>query len=142
MKILKLNFLLITALVAMSFTILPHSNLFKKKALITFCYSTLTVGEWIQDCVPTYQPINKANYPAEVNQYVRNNLNVGGYITFPAIINCNGGNAFCCMQFSSTPIDKCLQNIEQKGNGSFQDVNGNIIANTNYVKIYDVFLKP
>jgi len=145
MKRFKIGFLALTALLTMSFTVAPNSNAFKKRVPVTNCYQTLNVGEWLQTCITaTYQQINKSNYPAEVNEIVKNNLSVSNYVASPASVTCNGGTTFCCIQFTSAGAsDPCFfgsNELRAPALIPLRDNSSLNITTNDYVKIVNVFL--
>lgn len=143
MKLFKIGFLAIVAVVAMSFTMISSPD--AKRVTITNCYLDQQL-QWINQtncATTTLACLTKAD---AISKYVRQNTFTLG--TFDQTEECNGTVRICCVSFEnagSTPVPSCdgtVPALKSTALNPIIDFQGNLIPVGNYVKVHQVECKP
>jgi hypothetical protein len=140
MKKMRIGFLALVAIAAMSFTLVSNSDKSAKRANIENCYKPGTF-KFLSVGAPTctWTDITCLNQDDAVGKPIQLSTFSGTYQD--PVLSCEGSSVICCVSFTSQVADPTTCTGELRGNGTLRDLDNAVIATGNYITVSQVECK-
>lgn len=139
MKFLKVSFLAVVALIAMSFTYVSNQDFVEDREQVSNCYQAVSNVQYLVCPSWSTLPSNCNDAQAAEGRYVRNNASFSATNHTTSPIECDGGTVICCVKFQAVTTGESCVTDEKLGD---VNANGQLVAGTKFIKILDIYCKP